>query len=189
VATLGGNLGSASPIGDTLPMLMACNATVYLQSLSGRRTVNINSFITGYRQTVRNKDEIIVSVSIPRPSKDTVLKWYKISKRKDLDISTLSGGFRLRLESGTVREIILAFGGMAAQTKRALQAEKFLEKKEWSRENVTLAMDLIRQEFTPISDARAGAEMRRIAAGNLLMKFWSETKDAQINSLTTSIAS
>lgn len=176
LATFGGNLGSASPIGDTLPVLMAYNAKVILESIHGKRKVALDVFVTGYRQTVRLPEEIITAVKIPKLKKGTIVKSYKVSKRKDLDISTVSGGFRLELDAhGEVKDIKLVYGGMAEMTKRAEKTEKFLTGKSWNRENVEAAMHLIDLEFRPISDARAGEEFRRTAARNLLLKFWSET--------------
>lgn len=175
LATLGGNIGSASPIGDTIPVLMAYKATVHLQGMNGKRSFNMNDFITGYRQTKREPDEIITGVSIPVPQKENIIKSYKVSKRKDLDISTLSGGFMLALKDKKTTDIILAYGGMAATTKRATAAENFLKGKSWDRETVEAASEIIYKEFTPISDARSGAEFRRVAAKNLLVKFWTET--------------
>lgn len=175
VATLGGNLGSASPIGDTLPVLMAYNAEIILQSLNGNRKVNMNNFVLGYRKTERRQDEVIAAIVISTPAPDAHIKFYKVSKRKDLDISTVSAGFSLQLNKGKIDSITLAYGGMAAVTKRALKAEEYLKNKVWNRENVENAMMLVGEEFTPISDARSGAEFRTAAAKNLLLKFWSET--------------
>jgi len=179
LATLGGNLGTASPIGDTLPVLMAYGASVVLESINGRREVSLNSFIAGYRKTLRKPDELITAVVLPKTSEGTLVRSYKISKRKDLDISTVSGGFSMRLNGGSaVHSIVLAYGGMAECVKRATGAEQFLIGKKWTREMVEDAMLLIDREFTPISDARSGAEFRRVAAKNLLMKFWVETNTA-----------
>ncbi len=174
LATLGGNLGTASPIGDTLPVLMAYNAQIMLEGINGHRVVPLNSYIIGYRKTVRKPDELITGVVIPKVMNGAIVKSYKVSKRRDLDISTVSGGFRLELASGVVHSIILAYGGMAERTKRAATAEQFLLGKQWSRENIEAAMPLIDQEFTPITDARSGAEFRKVAARNLLLKFYSE---------------
>ena len=104
------------------------------------------------------------------------LKSYKISKRKDLDISTVSAGFQLKLKEGLVEDIALIYGGMAAQTKRADNAEAHLRNKAWTRTNVEEAMSLLSKDFTPISDARSGEEGRRLMARNLLLKFWNETQ-------------
>lgn len=175
-ATLGGNIGSASPIGDSLPVLMAHQAKVVLENTAGKRELFLSDFITGYRQTQLAKDELITGIIIPLPDKGAIYKSYKISKRKDLDISTVSGGFRLKLKDNFVEDISLFYGGMAAVTKEPENVISFLKGKEWSRENIEIAAKSVREEFTPLSDARAVAEARKIMAGNLLVKFWSETK-------------
>lgn len=180
VATLGGNLDTASPIGDTLPVLMAYGAKVVLQNLKGKREVPFDGYITGYRRTVRKPDELVVAVVLPKSRPRAIVKSYKVSKRKDLDISTVSAGFKVELSTtNCVALITLAYGGMAERTKRAATCEQFLLGKPWTRETIEQAMPLIDTDFTPISDTRGSAEFRRVAARNLLMKFWHETaKDA-----------
>lgn len=175
LATIGGNLGSASPIGDTLPLLIAYKAHIKLQSESAERIVWIEDFIRGYRKTDLRSDELITSVYIPIPDPGTEIRSYKVSKRKDLDISTVSGGFSLMLGNGNVKEIIMAFGGMANRPKRARNTEKFLSGKPWTRSIVENAVELLKAEFTPLSDTRAGSEYRSVVAGNLLLKFFVET--------------
>lgn len=178
LATLGGNLGTASPVGDTLPVLMAYNARVILQSVDGTRELSLDDFFTGYRQTLRQPNELITAVILPKPPNGAHVKSYKISKRKDLDISTVSAGFRLELNGGTtVESVKLAYGGMAERTKRATNVEEFLRGRKWERSTVEEAMPLLEKDFTPISDVRGSAEMRRVAAKNLLLKFWSETPE------------
>ncbi|MEE9117997.1 MAG: xanthine dehydrogenase small subunit [Calditrichia bacterium] len=177
MATIGGNLATASPIGDIAPLLMAYHAKIVLVSKKKKRKLAIEDFITGYRKTVCRKNELISAVTIPHLKKDTQIKYYKFSKRKDLDISTVSGGFCLELtKDNKVKSIKLAFGGMALFTKRAYKTEKFLEGVEWSLKKVEKAGTILEKEFRPISDARAGAEGRMLAAQNLLIKFWSDTK-------------
>ena len=176
LATLGGNLGSASPIGDALSALIPLNARVVLQSVSGKREVPLGNYVIGYRKAVRTDDELIVEVILPKPKRDTIVKWYKVSKRKDLDISTVSGGFSLTFDSDEkISSATLAYGGMAERVKQATQAENFLLGRRWTRDTVEHAMPLVDEEFTPISDARGSAEFRRVVARNLLLKFWSET--------------
>ena len=181
VATLGGNLGTASPIGDTLPVLMAYGARIVLESTMGTRELPLDGYFVGYRKTARAEDELITAIVIPKAQNGRVVRSYKVSKRKDLDISTVSGGFKVEVgKDGRVRDVMLAYGGMAERTKRAASAEKYLLGKQWSREVVEEAMPLVDKDFTPISDARAGAEFRKVAARNLLLKFWNDTK-AMIN--------
>jgi xanthine dehydrogenase small subunit len=176
LATFGGNLGTASPIGDTLPVLMAYKAKVIVQSVEGKREIPLDEFIIGYRKTARNQDEIITSVILPKSGNHTVVRSYKVAKRREFDISTVSGGFRLERDAdNTVKDIMLAYGGMADHTMRSVSAEQFLSGKQWTRENVEQAMQFIDKDFHPISDVRASAGMRQIVAKNLLLKFWSET--------------
>lgn len=179
MATLGGNAGSASPIGDTLPVLFAHKAVIELSNGTSKRDIPVSDFITGYRQTALAKDEIITGIGIPVPDKYTIIKSFKISKRKDLDISTVSACFSLKLKTGKVEEIILAYGGMAAYTKRASQTEKYLKGKAWNEKNVNIAMSFIGKDFAPISDARAGKEMRMMAAKNLLLKYFISHQDTK----------
>ncbi len=181
LATLGGNLGTSSPIGDTLPVLMAYNARVMLASSAGNREVPVNDYFKGYRQTERRANELITGVIIPKLPPNTLVRSYKVSKRKDLDISTVSAGFRLQINprNNVVESIRLAYGGMAETTKRARKVEQFLIGKKWERESIEQAMPLVDTEFTPISDARSGAEFRRVAARNLLLKFWNDTNQGK----------
>ena len=176
IATIGGNIGSASPIGDSLPVLFAYKTKVKLRSETTERTLPIEEFIKGYRQTDIKENELITEIIIPRFEKEQIIKSYKVSKRKNLDISTVSGTFNLKLENDLISSIVLAFGGMSAFTKRAIKTEAFLSGKKWTRENVESAMVLLEEEFTPLSDARAEAAYRKTAAKNLLMKFYNDTK-------------
>ena len=174
LASLGGNIGSASPIGDTIPVLMTYNAEVKLQSATESRIVNINDFIIGYRKTLKREEELITSIIIPKPSVEARIKFYKVSKRKDLDISTVSACFYVMVEKEMVTEIRIAYGGMAERTKRATRAETFLLGQKWSRENIEQAAEIIYSEFTPLTDARSGDEYRKLAAKNLIIKFFND---------------
>ncbi len=180
-ATLSGNLATASPIGDTLPVLIAYGASVVLESTRGKREIPVEQFITGYRETAKESDELITAVILPKPAEGEIFRSYKISKRKDLDISTISSGFKLVPGNDEkVESIILAYGGMAEKIKRADTVEQFLTGKEWNRITVEEAMQYIDDDFNPISDVRGGAEMRRVAAKNLLLKFWVETASIEV---------
>ncbi len=179
MATLGGNICSASPIGDILPVLIAYKAEVIVCNLQQIRILKFEEFIKGYRQTDIQKDELLVGVIIPKSTEGLIVKSYKISKRKNLDISTVSACFSLKLDANHVSEIILAFGGVAAFTKRAVKTEKFLTGKNWDQTIVEQAMRILYNEFQPIDDARANADTRKIMARNLLLKFFSETNNEQ----------
>lgn len=175
-ATLGGNLGTASPVGDTLPVLTAYRAVITLQSLRGTRHLPIEEFLLGYRRTALSRDELITAVRIPAPSAGTVVKTYKVSRRKDLDIAAVSAGFRLERDGRTVRDITLAYGGVAETVVRASGTEEWLRGRPWDRPTVEAAMAIIDQDLQPISDVRGSAQFRQAAARNMLLKFWSETR-------------
>ncbi|MFW5708462.1 MAG: xanthine dehydrogenase small subunit [Bacteroidota bacterium] len=181
IATIGGNIGSASPIGDTLPLLFAYKAIVNLTHTSGAsRSLPVEEFVTGYRQTDLRSGELISSVTIPFQARDRLIRSYKVSRRKDLDISTVSAAFSLKTVENVVEDIVMVYGGMAAQTQRARNAEAFLAGKTWSRNTIEEAMKIVEQEFTPLSDARADKEARKIAASNLLMRFFVDVAGIKI---------
>ena len=175
MASIGGNLGTASPISDTLPVLIARNAKVILKNGEKERTLSIESFIKGYRKTSINQDELIYRVVIPKSQKGVIFKAYKLSKRKELDISSVSGAFRIQLDNEKkITDIALVFGGMAEMPKRAVQTELFLLKKKFERATIETAMKILYDEFMPITDARASDVGRRLMARNLLMKFYND---------------
>ncbi|MEI6457176.1 MAG: FAD binding domain-containing protein, partial [bacterium] len=175
LATIGGNIGSASPIGDTLPLLFALGAEVTLTSLTASRTIPIDGFITGYRKTLLAKDELITEVAIPLPDPVSRISTFKVSRRRDMDIATVSAAFLIRISDGVIRDIALVYGGMAAMVKHAREAEAFLKGRPWTREVAEGAMKIVENEFEPIADARSGAGFRRRAAASLLMKLYLET--------------
>ncbi|MCK9219855.1 MAG: xanthine dehydrogenase small subunit [Bacteroidales bacterium] len=176
LATLGGNLAGASPIGDTIPLLLAYKASVQLSTITASREIGIDKFLKGYHQTDLQPDELITEIVVPKTDGETKIAAYKVSKRNELDISTVSAAFRLKLKGNKVSEIILAFGGMAQLTIRAKKTERFVTGKVWSRSLVEGARHILDQEMTPISDARAEASFRISVAKNLLLKFYLENK-------------
>jgi xanthine dehydrogenase small subunit len=179
VATIGGNLGTASPIGDLPPVLIAHDAIVVVTAPGGERQIPAADFFAGYRRTALAAGELITRVLIPRPEDRTVLRAYKVSRRRDLDIATVSGGFRLELgEKSLVTRAVLAYGGMADRPSRAKRTELFLTGKPWVRSTVEQAMEILDSDFSPISDVRGSAGFRRAAARNLLLKLWDETRTA-----------
>jgi len=177
VGTIGGNLATASPVGDLLPVLIAHEAIVAVEGPGGERRVPAGDFVTGYRRTALAPGELITKVMVPLASQGTLLRAYKVSRRKDVDISTVSGCFRLDVsDDARIRRSILAYGGMADRPRRASETEAFLEGKPWNRSTVEQAMQVVDADFAPISDVRGSAEFRRVAARNLLLKFWDETR-------------
>ncbi len=175
-ATLGGNVAAASPIGDLLPFLFVSNAKIVLQSVNGERKMPIQEFICAYRKTQLLNNEIVTKIITPKLKNDEIIKTYKVSKRQDVDISTVSVAiFLKRNNENVISEIKICYGGMAAMPRNATFVEKFLSNKKWERNNIEEAMLLIENEFSPISDARAEKETRIIIAKNLLLKCWNET--------------
>jgi len=174
VATIGGNLATASPISDTIPLMFAIEAWITISGKKGERTCNMDNFIKGYRKTALSDEDIIKEVIIPKPKAEKYIEFYKVSKRKDVDISSVSAGFSTEIVNGVINSAILAYGGMAAYTKRAQKAENFLIGKEWNREIIEEAAVLVQEDFSPISDVRAGADYRNEVAKNLLIKYYFE---------------
>ncbi|MGA0112075.1 MAG: xanthine dehydrogenase small subunit, partial [Chthoniobacterales bacterium] len=178
-ATVGGNLVTASPIGDTAPVLLALDAEVVLASPRGKRTVPVEDFFVSYRQTAIKPDEILLEVVVDatKPPKAVTRKreWFKVSKRREMDISTVSAAFDVETDKqGQVNSARLAFGGVAATPARALKTEKFLVGKAWNDETVQGACAVLSREFMPISDARGSAEYRAALVVSLLEKFYRE---------------
>ena len=128
VGTIGGNIATASPIGDSLPILLSLNAEVLLESFNGRKVLPINNFFIDYRKTKLKKTEFIRSIKIPLYKKN-IFKAYKISKRFDDDISSVCGSFNFKIDNNKIKEVYIAYGGMAAIPKRAKACEKNLKNK------------------------------------------------------------
>ena len=174
LGTLGGNLGTASPIGDALPPLLALGAEVVLGSArAGERRLPVAEFLTGYRQTALAPDELILRVAIPRPPAAAMFICEKLSKRHDQDISTLSAAFLLRMAEGVVTEARLAFGGMAATAARAPRAEAVLTGAPLAEESFARAAEALAQDFAPLADWRGSAAYRHQGAAGLLRRaYW-----------------
>ncbi|HEX4112165.1 MAG TPA: xanthine dehydrogenase small subunit [Stellaceae bacterium] len=173
--TIGGNVGNASPIGDTPPVLLALGATLVLQRGAATRELPIDEFFLAYRKTALRPGEFIAAIRVPRARPDLKFRAYKISKRFDQDISAVCGAFALRLEGGRVAHIRIGFGGMAAVPKRAFHAEAALHGQVWNEANASAAMRAMERDFQPLTDMRASADYRLKVARNLLLKFFLET--------------
>ncbi len=176
MGTIGGNIANGSPIGDTLPALIALGAAITLRKGNKRRFVRLEDYFIAYGKQDRSPGDFIESISIPYPGPGEHLAVYKVSKRRDEDISALCGAFRLRLdEENRVADISIVFGGMAEIPKRAAAVEKVLLGKEWREANVNGALAAFEQDYQPLSDVRASAEYRLLASQNLLVRFYLET--------------
>lgn len=179
-ATLGGNLGTGSPIGDSPPALLALGASVLLASADGEREVELADYFTGYRQSVRRPDELIRAVRIPLPLAP-VTAFHKIAKRRFDDISSVAVAFALDIEDGMVRAARIGLGGVAATPIRARDTEAVLVGSAWSTEVVEAAALVLRSEGTPMSDHRASSEYRSAMLGQSLLKLYAQTTEAVLS--------
>ncbi|MFF1729768.1 xanthine dehydrogenase small subunit [Streptomyces sp. NPDC058247] len=176
-ATLGGNLGTGSPIGDSPPVLLALEASLVLADADGERVVPLADYFTGYRQSVRRPGELIRAVRIPRPL-SPVTAFHKIAKRRFDDISSVAVAFALDIQDGIVRKARIGLGGVAATPIRSLAAEAALEGKPWTAETVQEAARELRGEGTPMSDHRASSLYRSAMLGQSLLKLHAQTTEA-----------
>jgi xanthine dehydrogenase small subunit len=179
-ATLGGNLGTASPIGDAPPVLLALDASLVLASVTGEREVLLADYFTGYRQSVRRPDELVKTIRIPLPLAP-VTAFHKIAKRRFDDISSVAVAYALTLDDdvasgagGRVASIRIGLGGVAATPLRAIEAEEALKGRPWTRETVAAAARALARTGTPISDHRASERYRTAMLRNSLLKFYAE---------------
>ncbi|WP_027488739.1 xanthine dehydrogenase small subunit [Allorhizobium undicola] len=176
MGTIGGNIANGSPIGDTPPALIALGANLTLRSAAGRRDMPLEDYFIDYGKQDRQKGEFVEAIHVPRPAPDSHFAIYKISKRRDEDISALCGAFHLELDAAnTVTHIRIAFGGMAGTPKRARAVEAALYGQTWSEEAIAAARPAFDRDYQPLTDWRATAQYRQLTAKNLLTRFFLET--------------
>jgi xanthine dehydrogenase small subunit len=178
-ATMGGNLVTASPIGDSAPVLLALDAKVVLVGPTGERTLPLSEFFVAYRKTALQVLEILKTIIIPRGASSSGLNrktaWLKVSKRREMDISTVAAAFVVDLDSqNVIRFARLGYGGVAAMPARATKAEAGLIGKPWTADTIQSVLPILGTEFTPISDVRGSAEYRCGLVTSLLEKFFAE---------------
>ncbi|MET0279606.1 MAG: xanthine dehydrogenase small subunit [Steroidobacteraceae bacterium] len=174
-ATLCGNLANGSPIGDSLPVMLALDAALELRNGAATRRLPLHEFYLGYQRKALAPGEFVAGVELPASFAGSRIASYKIAKRHDQDISALSATFRIELDADQrVREVRLAYGGLAATAKRAAAAEAALLGAIWNQATVELAKAALAQDFTPLSDMRASSAYRLQVAGNLLQRFYLE---------------
>jgi len=178
-ATLGGNIANGSPIGDSMPALLALGATLLLVSSTGSRSVGLEAFYRGYKLNAMVPNEVIESVSVMKPVANSIFRTYKVSKRFDSDISAVCAAFFVQFDGETIASCRLAFGGMAAVPMRAGSTEALLAGRKWDESVVQSAMDALAADFSPLSDMRATAAYRMAVARNLLYRFWLESRTTQ----------
>jgi xanthine dehydrogenase small subunit len=181
--TLGGNVANGSPIGDSMPLLMALGAQVVLMAwrkVRGRnqavhRHVPLDQFYTGYRQSLLAPDEVLAWIVVPKPKAGEWLGAYKVSKRQEDDISAVCLAIQLQLDGGHISAVRIGAGGVAATPVRAVQTEAALIGQVWNEATLKKAQTTIQQEFSPLSDLRASADYRRQILGQLLHRAWLES--------------
>lgn len=174
--TLGGNVANGSPIGDSMPLLIALGSNIVLASTRGYREMPLEALYTGYRQTCMAADEVLAYIKVPRPQRGEQARVYKISKRTEDDISAVCLAIQLHIQRGVVSGASLGAGGVAATPARARATEAALRGQPWNEATVRAAMAALRAEFSPISDMRASGDYRRQVLGNLFWRFWLESQ-------------
>jgi xanthine dehydrogenase small subunit len=174
--TLGGNVANGSPIGDSMPWMIALGSSVVLRGPMGERVLPLDAFYLDYQKKDLRADEFVQSVSIALPKAGRQFRTYKLAKRFDQDISAVCAAFCVTLDGGRVSEARIAFGGMAAIPKRATQTEALLHGREWNEQTLGEAMAMLANDYAPLTDMRASNTYRMKAAQNLLRRFWLETR-------------
>ncbi|MGW6196307.1 xanthine dehydrogenase small subunit [Kribbella sp. NPDC055110] len=170
-ATIGGNLGTGSPIGDTPPALLALDASLVLASRRGERTVALADYFTGYRQTLKAADELIKTIVIPLPLAP-MTAFHKIAKRRFDDISSVAIGYAVEILDGVVMGARIGLGGVAATPLRARETEAALAGRPWTEETVRIAAGVMAAEGTPMDDHRASSSYRSAMLGQSLLRFY-----------------
>ena len=176
VGTIAGNIATASPIGDMLPLLLSLDAKIVIHGTNKKKIYSLNQFFISYRKTKLKKGEFIYSIKIPL-NRENVFKAYKISKRFDDDISSVCGSFSFLIKKNRITKAAIAYGGMSEIPKRALTIEKNLINSEFSENTFSRAVDLMNKDFSPLDDMRASKNYRLTVAKNLLLKAFYEIKD------------
>ncbi|MED5617806.1 xanthine dehydrogenase small subunit [Ideonella sp. BN130291] len=176
--TLVGNLANGSPIGDGAPVLMALGATLLLRRGTQQRRLPLEAFYLGYMKNALQPGEFIEAVEVPLPTASQRMRAYKVSKRFDSDISAVAAGLSIELDGDIVRSARFAFGGMAAVVQRAAGAEQVVQGQPWNEATLTAALQALAADFQPLTDLRASAAYRTHVVGQLLRRFWLETRPA-----------
>ena len=174
--TLGGNVANGSPIGDSMPLLIALGATLVLTSTRGERTLPIEDFYLAYRKTALAPDEVLARIEVPQPTPHEWLRADKISKRFEDDISAVCLAVALQVEDGVIHSARIGAGGVAAVPARAIQTEAALAGQSCAEAAFDAAASVLEAEFKPLSDMRASSAYRRAVLGNLLRRGWQQSQ-------------
>jgi CO/xanthine dehydrogenase FAD-binding subunit len=171
-ATLGGNVGNSSPVGDSLPVLLALDADLELASVRGKRRVAYKDFCTGYKKTVLAPDELIVSATLPTPTPRTRTTWRKVGTRRAQSISKVMGSAAIELDAGIVLSARVALGAVADRPIRIAAVEDAV-KGLAPAHAADAARTALRTAIKPIDDVRSTAAYRLEVAENLVARFFS----------------
>lgn len=175
VGTFGGNLANASPAADSLPFLFVMDAVIELTSVAGSRRVPITEFYSGYKEFDLRPGELITRVEVPLPADHELLRLYKISRRRDLDIASFTAAIRMHLEGETIQQAAIALGAVAPTVIRARRTEAFLVGRPFDEDTMRAAGAVAVGEISPLSDVRGSADYRRQLTRNVLLKFYYES--------------
>ena len=179
--TLGGNVANGSPIGDSMPLLIALGATLVLASTRGERTLPIEDFYLAYRKTALAPDEVLARIEVPQPTPHEWLRADKISKRFEDDISAVCLAVALQVEDGVIHSARIGAGGVAAVPARAIQTEAALAGQQCAEAIFDAAATVLEAEFKPLSDMRASSAYRRAVLGNLLRRGWQQSQPGALS--------
>jgi len=179
VCTIAGNIATASPVGDTLPLLLSLDSQIIIKDKDKTKILPLNGFFINYRKTKLKRGQFIHSIRIPLLLKN-IFKAYKISKRIDDDISSVCASFNVEFKNNKVKKIRIAYGGMANIPKRAINCEKILLNSSLSDNIINKAKKSLEKDFKPITDARASQKYRMEVAKNLLEKCFLEIKQKKL---------
>jgi xanthine dehydrogenase small subunit len=177
--TIGGNIANGSPIGDSMPGLIALGARVVLYGATGEREMALEDLYLAYQKKDMAEHEFVVGLKVPtRTGMRAKLQFrtYKLSKRFDSDISAVCAAFSFIADGDEIREPRVAFGGMAATPKRAAHAEAVLADAQWHEATAQAAMLALGRDYAPLTDMRASSNYRLDTAKSLMYRFWLETR-------------
>ena len=168
-ATIGGNLCTSSPIGDLAPVLLVLDSSLNIFGKDGARSILLKDFFKGYRKNVLKKDQILVSIEIPTPQKNNKLFFWKLSKRFDQDISTISLAININTQNHIIKDLHIAAGGVAEIPKYLDGLSRRMINKNID-EAIKLAIDDIENYIDPISDLRGTSEYRKTSFKGLFRR-------------------
>ena len=179
--TIGGNIVNASPIADSLPFLMVMESQLELRSVSSTRTVNINDFYRGYKKLDLHPGELLTKITVPVPSDQENLRLYKVSRRRDLDISGFTAAVCMQLEGEQITSANIALGAVGPTVLRPRETEAFLQGQPFTKETMRQAGELAVDEITPISDVRGSADYRLQLTRNIFLKYYHDVAEEAVS--------